>query len=84
VIWGWGGLPEERARGRDLAQHARAPRRQQISLRMRHVPTGVQVESTATGPFARVEAIDVEERLWTELWARLEAEVARKLGVQLS
>jgi hypothetical protein len=75
VVWGWGGSPSEPAGGQGRM-------RREITLRMRHVPTGVQVDGKATGPFLRSEAIDAEERLWNELWSKLEGEVARKLGVK--
>jgi hypothetical protein len=82
VIWGWGGMPSEPPGGPLHPRRARTPRRSEITLRMRHVPTGVQVEAKATGPFAGSEAIEAEERLWNELWSKLEADVARKLGVE--
>jgi hypothetical protein len=82
VIWGWGGTPSEPSGGLGHPRRARTPRRGEITLRMRHVPTGVQVEAKAPGPFAGSEAIEAEERLWNELWSRLEGDVARRLGVE--
>jgi hypothetical protein len=82
VIWGWGGTPPEPAGRTRHPGRARTPRRSEITLRMRHVPTGVQVEAKAAGPFAGSEAIEAEERLWNQLWSKLEADVARRLGVE--
>ena len=71
VTSGWRGVSDGRT----------APTRREVSLWLRHEPTGVEVESTAVGPFTRAQAKDARERLWQELWPRLEDEVARKLRV---
>jgi hypothetical protein len=52
-----------------------------MTLKLTHIPTGVSVTATELGPFTRAQQKAAKDRLWKELWPRLEADVAAVLRI---
>ena len=81
VTWGWRGASRAPAGGKGPTRHRGMPARREMTLTLTHTPTGVNVSATAVGPFTRAQQKQAKDRLWKELWPRLEAEVAAALRI---
>ena len=67
--------------GKGPTRYGGAPARKKTTMTLTHKPTGIQVSATAQGPFTRKQAQAAKDRLWKELFPRLEAEVAASLRI---
>lgn len=63
-------------------RHQGTPARDELTLSLIHVPTGIRVERKAVGPFTRKQAHDVKAQLWAELFPILESKVGAALHVR--
>jgi hypothetical protein len=80
VSWGTSGSSSI-STGKGPTRYRGTPARKRLTLTLRHVPTGISVQAAEDGPFTRTQAKQAKQRLWVELFPRLEAEVAKALRI---
>jgi hypothetical protein len=62
-------------------RHGGTPARDELTLSLTHLPTGIRVEKRAVGPFTRKQAKQTKEQLWAELFPILESKVGAALQI---